>query len=104
MLTRIAHVVSENIAKEQISDEYGHLVNVGEKYLICNYLEKAGTVKIGDIFKRIKTEVFVYPECIAYPFVNFQAHAKKADHFILSAKEYCDIIYYIENMSVVAQI
>ena len=91
------YIVSQELAMENVSDDFGHSVAAGQSYLVCNYLEKHEPARNGYRYHRNQNKVvFVFKESIVYPFVNFKPTGKK-EKFFLADSDLCDIIYYIEN-------
>lgn len=78
----LCHVVDITVATETMSDDYGHIIEKGVKYLICNYLEKKSERKGRINYKMLKKFVFVLPAQVVYPFVTL------GDDLSMSAADY----------------
>ena len=68
----LCQIVAVKAAMETVTDGYGHIVNPGNEYLECFYLElKDPMPKKGFYcYKRLKKIVFVLPKQVFCPSVN----------------------------------
>lgn len=80
---------------EKITDDYGHSVSTGEKYMLGHFLEQVHdpiTRKKSKLMPK-KNSVF-YRENIVHPFVNM---SEINGHYIISCRDFKDIANYVEH-------
>ena len=87
-------IEGESVTKEEICDDYGVKVGLGQKYLYGKFLEKEGTCRGGQKFKLMRKTTFFYKESVAYPFVNFDY---RKHLYVISNNDFCDIISYVDH-------
>ena len=68
----LCQIVAVKAAMETVTDDYGHVVNPGNEYLECFYLELKDPMpkKWFYCFKRLKKIAFVLPKQVFCPSVN----------------------------------
>ena len=79
------------------TDDYGHCISSGQKYVAGKYLEKVGSKKQCQINKLMKKNVYFFKDNIIYPFVNFQV---RKDVYSISDLEYCEVIEHAEHIHI----
>ena len=88
-------------AEFDTADDYNHKIKAGQSYLSGHYLEEIThkTKKGGYLYYVDDNKtVFVFKECIVYPFVQFEEiKISKKQYLFLANEEYCEIIYFIEE-------
>ena len=92
-------IEGESITKEEICDDYGVKVGLGQKYLYGKFLEKEGTCRGGQKFKLMRKTTFFYKESVVYPFVNFDY---RKHLYVISNNDFCDVISYVDHYGMAA--
>ena len=85
----------QDVATHQIMNDYGHIINEGEKFIQGKYLEKVATKRDNQTFKLMNKVVLFYQASIDYPFVNFEI---KKDTYLIWNPDYPDVIAYMERI------
>lgn len=66
----LCKVLDFGIASEMLHDEYNHIIDIGTKYIKCQYLEKCREQKNYITFKLLSSIVYVLPAQVMCPLVN----------------------------------
>ena len=90
----LVKIFEETVAKDNISDHYGHVVLDGQRYIDGRYLEFHITKQNNHIFIEMLKKMFFYRSSVVYPFVN---HEQKENIYTISNNDFCDIIAYVEH-------
>ena len=77
-----------------VSDDYGHIVTPGQKYMLGHFLEQVSDQITSKTYKLIDKETIFYRESVVYPFVNV---TEKKGKYIISSRDYIDIINFVEH-------
>ena len=69
-------IIDEGFAhNDNIVDDYGHQIALGQNYLIGHYFERDfSSSKHEQLYTCMKKKIFFYKESVVYPFVNFQSN------------------------------
>ena len=77
-----------------VSDDYGHIVTPGQKYMQGHFLEQVSDQITSKAYKLTDKETIFYRESVVYPFVNVTEEKVK---YIISSRDYIDIINFVEH-------
>ena len=78
---------AENVAENNMIDDYGTTIVPGHKFFQAKYLEKLIEKKHSQVYKSI------------YPFVTFK---EEKDKYIIDYNELCEVIAYVEYFGLVS--
>ena len=91
----IVHVETNCVCfSKESTDDYGHKIPAGMKFLKGHFAEWVGTFKDSTIFRLPKKVTYFYEETVAYPYVEMEAGKKG---LLLKNTDYIDIICHIEH-------
>ena len=65
-------VLDFGVALEQLSDNYNHVIEKGEKYIKVQYFQKDQEFKSKVRYKLLMDEVYVYPNLVMSLLVNLK--------------------------------
>ena len=65
----ICHAFSVEIASEMVIDQYNHIIQQGEKYIVCKCLEKLKEKHVRIYYKSLPETVYVLPPQVLCPLV-----------------------------------
>ena len=77
-----------------VSDDYGHIVTPGQKYMLGHFLEQVSDQITSKTYKLIDKETIFYRESVLYPFLNV---TEKKGKCIISSRDFIDIINFLEH-------
>ena len=88
-------IVCEQDAEEDVVDDYGFRVALGQRYLKGHYVEQSKCTNKGREFKVAHKKVtYFFKESVVYPFVQFEL---LNNIYFLSNNNLVDILYYVEQ-------
>ena len=67
---------TNQLAQENVSDDYGNVIGVGQSFIEGSYLEEVNSTKNGITYKLSKKIVFFYKESVVYPFAQLTEKRK----------------------------
>ena len=82
---------------KQSTDDHGHAILAGFKYIKGHFLERVKTTKGCQIFKILSTFTYFYSESVVYLFVNIN----ETGAYVLESKDLTDILYFTEKHGLV---
>ena len=91
----LVEIISVNMAKTNIQEDYNHLIGREQEYLQCCYFEKEHETRKGYVYKKDDKTAYIYKESVIYPFVT--SIKNKQNQYILANQEYCEILAYVEE-------
>ena len=65
----LCHAFSVETASEMVIDQYNHIIQQGEKYIVCKYLEKLKEKRGCIYYKSLPKTVYVLPAQVLCPLV-----------------------------------
>ena len=83
-----AQIKREFESTTSVSDDYGHIVTSGQKYMLGHFLEQVSDQITSKTCKLIDKERIFYSESVVYPFVNI---TDKKGKYIISSRDFIDI-------------
>ena len=88
-------IKTNEIANEEVKDDFNHVITARNSYIEGNYLERQHETKKGQYFNVMKKKsVFFFQESVVYPFVLFE---EKGGKLFITNETVVDIIYYVES-------
>ena len=87
-------IKNECISNGKDTDDYGHSIIAGARYITGNFPERTSYLTAQQVFRLSKKVTFFYKESVVYPFVNIIENKKG---FVLKNKDSTDIIHFIEQ-------
>ena len=88
-------IENEVIAEKNLSDEYGHRILEGSKYIERKYLESEGAKKNIMVYKEMSKTVYCYLSSEVYPYVN--CVQKIGCIYYITNSDFCDVMAHVQH-------